>query len=783
MKNRLPCIASFCASCMLFSAASVAHKTPGNDTDVFALSIDELLEVTVEARKVKENALAIPVSISVMSEQFLRERNVNTLLEAAYFIPNIDVTTVGENSGCTHCANITIRGIGQVDPLPTVDPSVGLYLDGVYYARSPGGIFDLYDVRQVEVLRGPQGAIFGKNTIGGAVTIYTHDPVEDTFADGEITLGAFERRDVRMRANLALSDSLSSRFTFTHLNRDGFVKRDNGEFEGGQDEWAASAKFRYQASPQLTAQLSLDQRRINSGSAPSVLAAKNDQAVLLVLYNDLVAQSGVAEPYPPLQIFGSAHRSASLGTNFNTLDQSGVLLSIEWQTPQQWQLKSLTAYREFYATYGRDFDNNPAIIGDTQDFQRQFQFSQELHISGSALDEQLDWLVGLFHFNEHINHLTDLVFIGGLYQALESVPGPLDGSPLDNPTSIGGPGNPLNIGLDIDSGFDNQVDIKSTAVFTHIKYALTQRWAVHLGGRLTFEDKMQQVQSDAGNAGVILIDRTRHTQGQKNGGPIERSWRVFSPQGGIEYHFSDKQFVYLSASRGFKSGGFNGIPNSPTSAQPFDPEYLTAYELGYKTKLLADTLQLSLAAFDMQHKDMQLRGGQSTEAGLEIFIDNVGETRIRGIEASFEALPAPDWRLSGNLSYTDARFDSVGTATQVTTDSTLMRSPRWTAALGLRYHWHTAMRHPVKIGLDWGFRSKTYNDVFNTELGAQGSFSLVNARISHAITDQLELALFVRNLTDKRVLIGGNDFTEVFGVAEHYLAPPREWGLSFSYQF
>ncbi|WP_082668928.1 TonB-dependent receptor [Pseudoalteromonas rubra] len=783
MNNRLPCITRLCAGCVLFSSISWADTQPDNDNDVFALSIDELMEVTVEARKIKEDALAIPVSISVMREQFLRERNVNTLLEAAYFIPNIDITTVGENSGCTHCANITIRGIGQVDPLPTVDPSVGLYLDGVYYARSPGGIFDLYDVRQIEVLRGPQGAIFGKNTIGGAVTIYTHDPVADTFADGEITLGAFERRDVRMRTNLGLSDSLSSRLTFTHLNRDGFVRRDNGEFEGGQDEWAITAKFRYQMTSNLTAQLSLDQRRINSGSAPSILAAKNDQADLLVLYNNLVTQSGVADPYPPLQIFGSSHQSASLGTNFNTLDQSGALLSVAWQTPQQWQVKSLTAYREFYATYGRDFDNNPAIIGDTQDFQRQFQFSQELNISGSALDEQLSWLVGLFHFDEHINHLTDLVFIGGLYQALENVPGPLDGSPLNNPTSIGGPGNPLNIGLDIDSGFDNEVDIKSTAIYTHAKYALTRHWAFHLGGRLTFEDKMQQVQSDTDNAGVILIDRTLQTQGQKNGGPIERSWRVFSPQGGLEYHFSDKHFVYLSASRGFKSGGFNGIPNSPTSALPFDPEYLTAYELGYKTKLLSDTLQLSVAAFDMQHKAMQLRGGQSTEAGLEIFIDNVGETSIRGIEASFEAIPAHDWHLSGNLSYTDAQFDSVGTATQVTTDSTVMRSPRWTAAFGLRYHWPIAQRPPLKVSLNWGFRSKTYNDVYNTELGAQGSFALLNARIIHAITAQMEVALFVRNLTDKRVLIGGNDFTEVFGVAEHYLAPPREWGVSLSYQF
>ncbi|TMP27359.1 hypothetical protein CWB99_15280 [Pseudoalteromonas rubra] len=781
MKNRLPYIVSFCA---LISAAPGAHTASDSDNDVFALSIDELMEVTVEARKVKENALTIPVSISVMSEQFLRERNLNTLLEAAYFIPNIDVTTVGENSGCTHCANITIRGIGQVDPLPTVDPSVGLYLDGVYYARSPGGIFDLYDVRQIEVLRGPQGAIFGKNTIGGAITIYTHDPAPDTFADGEVTFGAFQRRDVRLRANVALNESLTSRFTFTHLNRDGFVKRANGEFEGGQDEWAATAKFRYQISPKLTAQLSLDQRRINSGSAPSILAAKNDQADLLVLYNDLVTQSGITEPYPALQIFDGAHQSASLGTNFNTLDQSGAQLSVEWQTPQNWQLKSLTAYREFYATYGRDFDNNPAVIGDTQDFQRQFQFSQELHISGSTLDDRMQWLVGLFHFDESIKHLTDLIFIGGLYQALESVPGPLDGSPLSNPTSIGGRGNPLNIGLDIDSGFDNQVEIQSTAIFTHAKYALTQHWAFHLGGRLTFEDKMQQVQSDADNAGVILIDRTYQTQGQKNGGPITRSWRVFSPQGGVEYHFDDRQFVYLSASRGFKSGGFNGIPNSPTSAQPFDPEYLTAYELGYKATLFDDTLQLSLAAFDMQHKAMQLRGGQSTDAGLEIFIDNVGETSIQGIEASFEALPARDWHFSGNLSYTDAQFDSVGTATQVTTDSKLMRSPRWTAAVGMRYQWSNAsLSAPIKIGLDWAFRSKTYNDVFNTELGAQGSFALVNARISHAVTEQMEVALFVRNLMDKRILIGGNDFTEVFGVAEHYLAPPREWGLSLRYQF
>ncbi|CAM4094837.1 TonB-dependent receptor [Pseudoalteromonas byunsanensis] len=755
------------------------HMYASNDIDLFSLDLTELMNVKVEARKVEEDLQNTPLSVSVMSSQFLEQRALDNLVDAAYFIPNIDITTVGENSGCTHCAGITMRGVGQVDPIPTTDPSVGLYIDGVYHARSAGSIVNFLDIERIEVLRGPQGTLYGKNSIGGAINILTRKVSDQRQIRTQLTAGEFNRFDASFLINQPLSERWAARVAVAKFTEDGFVKRLNGELEGGQDELAVLAKLRYQHSATLSVEFSLDRQLQNNGSAPSVLSKKNDNADLLSLYNVVAQLSPAVDPIPELQTFADPFLNAATAENENHLSQTGFRGTVEWDINEQVHLKSITSYRTLDAIYGRDFDNNPVNIGFTHDEQTQRQLSHEFNLSGNQSDD-FKWLLGLFAIDEHIDYDFRFVFLEGLYQGLETLAAPLDGSPLSAPTSIGGPNNPLNLGLDLDNSFDNDVDNQSIALFAHSTYQFAPKWTVTTGARLTWERKKQQVITRLNVADAIAIDRTDSSPD----GAIEKSWRVFSPLLGVQYTLSKDTMYFINAARGFKSGGFNGVANSAISARPFEPEYLTSIELGVRSEWFDSQLRLNGTAFLLEHQDMQLRGGESGEdSGVEIFIDNVGNTRTKGIELEVEALLSNTTNLSFSVSYTDAKFTDVGNATEVTTTSKLIKTPRWTAALSLQKLWPVTNKHSLTTRLSWAYRSEVYNDVFNSEHAKQDAISLLNFYVSYPINQNLKASAFVTNLTDEYHVIGANDFTSAFGVSEYYLAPPRRFGLSFSYQF
>ncbi|BBN82507.1 TonB-dependent receptor [Pseudoalteromonas sp. A25] len=774
---RLSLTVNLILSCAISAQFSVAYAS--SDVDLFALDLTELLNVTVEARKVEENLQTTPISVSVMSGEFLKQRALDNLVDAAYFIPNIDITTVGENSGCTHCAGITIRGVGQVDPIPTTDPSVGLYIDGVYHARAAGSIINFLDIDRIEVLRGPQGTLYGKNSIGGAVNVLTNKVSDKQDIRFNITSGEYNRLDTSLLVNMPLNEQWATRVAIAKYTEDGFVRRLNGDLEGGQDEFSLLTKLKYQHDDALSVEFSIDRQLQNNGTSPSVLAKKNDDASLITLFNTIANESPAVSAIEPLQIFDDPFLSAATTENENRLDQIGFRSTIEWGLSDTMHLKTILSYRSLDALYGRDFDNNPVNIGFTHDEQTQRQRTIEFNLS-SQQTERFKWLLGFYAIDEHIDYDFRFVFLEDLYLGLETLQGPLDGSPLANPTSIGGPGNPFNVGLDLDNTFNNEVDNQSMALFAHTNYQLTEKLTVTLGGRLTWEDKKQQVVTRLNVADVIAINRTD----QSPEGAIEKSWRVFSPLISLQYNFSPEAMVFFNASRGFKSGGFNGVANTPISARPFEPEYLTSYEVGMRSQWLNNKLRVNGTAFLLKHKDMQLRGGESNEdSGVEIFIDNVGNTRTNGVELEVEALITNTTHISASLSYTDAEFTDVGTATEVTTDSELIKTPRWTGALSIKKDWHITKGKKLTTRLSWAYRSEVYNDVFNNEHAKQKSLSLLNLYLQYPITQQLTASAFATNLTDEYHVIGANDFTSAFGVSEYYLAPPRQVGLSFSYQF
>ncbi|MEJ6476634.1 TonB-dependent receptor [Pseudoalteromonas piscicida] len=763
-------------TCVLLSVLCSA-KILASEDDLFSLSIDQLLEVKVEARKVSESLQKTPISVSVLSEQQIEQRNVTDLLSASYFIPNLDVTTTGENSGCTHCANITIRGVGQVDPIPTTDPSVGVYVDGVYLARSAGSMSRFLDVAQVEILRGPQGTLFGKNTIGGAVNIRTNAVTDDTTFKSTLTVGEFNRRDLTMVINQPLSEQVAMRVAMAKYDKEGFVRRVNGEREGGEDDFSLIAKLRHQVNDELTLLWQLSRQTQDRGSAPSVLAAKNDNAVLIQIYNLFAELGNGVEPITPLQTFDDKYLSAATETNENSFTQTGAALQADYRINEQMSLKSITAFRSLDAFYSRDFDNNPVNIGVTRDWQWQDQRSQEFNLT--AKYEHYDWLLGAYYFDEKVSYRADFNFFGGLFQAVEAIPAPLDGSPLSAPTDIGGAGNPLNAAFDFHNRFLNEIENTSYAVFGHMNYHFSPTWSVTIGARYTREDKRQEVVGLALEADEVLLSRTSESAA----GAVTPSWKVFSPMLGVQYQHSEQTMFYLTGSRGFKSGGFNGLPSSPAAVRPFEPEYLTAYESGMRSQWFDNRLRVNVSAFYLQHKDMQLRGGESTQEGVEIFIDNVGKTKTKGVEWEFEGLLDDDFGVAFAGAFTRAEFVDVGNATQVTLDSTPIRTPKWSVTASVWKNWQLDANKKLHTRLDWSYRSKMYTDVFNSPLAQTDHLRLLNARVQLDLSKHMSVSLYVNNLTDEYHFIGANDFREVFGVAEYWLAPPREAGIALTMQF
>ncbi|CAH9055962.1 Vitamin B12 transporter BtuB [Pseudoalteromonas holothuriae] len=763
----------------MLAQLAIESANARSDVDLFSLDITELLNVTIEARKVEENLQNTPISVSVMSGEFLEQRALDNLVDAADFIPNITITTVGENSGCTHCAGITIRGVGQVDPIPTTDPSVGLYIDGVYHARSAGSIINFLDIDRVEVLRGPQGTLYGKNSIGGAINVLTNKVSDKQDISTNVTMGEYNRLDTSLLINLPLNNKWATRIAVAKFTEDGFVKRVNGELEGGQDELGLLAKLRYKHSNKLNIELSIDRQLQHNGTAASVLSKKNDDASLISLFNSIANDTSAINTLPPLQIFDDPFLSAATTENENRLNQTGYRSTIEWGVTDKLHLKTIASYRSLDATYGRDFDNNPVNIGFTHDEQTQRQRTLEFNLSCNQNDD-FKWLLGLFTIDERISYDFRFVFLEGLFLGLETLPAPMDGSSLSSPTSIGGPNNPLNIGLDLDNTFNNKVDNQSLALFAHTNYRLAPKWTLTTGGRLTWENKKQQVVTHLNVANIIAINRTD----QSPEGAIEKSWRVFSPLLGIQYNQSVDSMIFFNASRGFKSGGFNGVANTAVSARPFEPEYLTSFELGMRSQWFDNQLRINSTAFLIKHKDMQLRGGESDEnSGVEIFIDNVGNTSTKGMELEVEAQISASINVTASMSYTDAKFTDVGTATEVTTDSKLIKTPRWTAAISIKKDWQLNKDKLLTTRLSWAYRDEVYNDVFNNVHAKQTSISLLNFYLQYPISKQLNVSAFVSNLTNEYHVIGANDFTSAFGVAEYYLAPPRQAGLSLSYQF
>lgn len=719
-------------------------------------------EIIVTARRTAERLQDVPVAVTAISGEGLADRSIATLDEIARYAPNIRFDGAAQLSGGNYNATVFIRGVGSNDFAIFSDPGVGFYVDDVYYARSIGGVLDAIDIDSVQVLRGPQGTLFGKNTVGGAVLITTAQPkLGELSGKVEAITGSYDRIDVRGSINVPLGDKVALRISGGTLNRDGYVKRlFDGGTNGNRNADMVRVKLRAQPSDTLTIDLSGDYTRARENSAPSdLLAVGNVPGIsgipFLNNYNLFVAPSrGIVAPngqrtLNPSFITASPFETYAGGPNRNDLDlwgvQGTVALDIGGAT-----LKSISAYRDLKAFFTRDGDNTPFKFRETQNDDKQWQFSQELQLAGKLFGDRLSYVIGAFYFREKASDIARADLAIGLDPPL---PPPFSPAVLPN----------------------NFTRNKSLAGYAQLSFDVTDRIAIELGGRYSHETKTFRSLNIRQRDNFTFIDETR-----------DASFNKFTPRIGLNYKADDDILLYASYSQGFKQGGFNGRPLvSAAEVTRYEPETLDSYEVGLKSQWLDRALTLNIAAFHSIYKDIQLTVNQTPVN----FVANAAGGRIDGLEIELVARPAPWFAVNAGLGYLDAKYTSVGQGlgpTQIlpiTLATGLVKAPEFTITAGAEISHSYANGGRVLLRGDVSAYSKIFNDVANTPIVTEPGYVLANARIAYTLPGgAFTVAAFVTNLTDSLYKLSGNA-SSAFGLAEAAYGRPREWGLSGSFSF
>jgi iron complex outermembrane receptor protein len=738
-------------------------------------STPSLQEVTVTAQRVEENLQTTPVSMTALSGDFLQKFDVARVTSLETVSPNLNFFS--GTGGSSSQVSAFIRGVGQFDFLLTTDPAVGLYVDGVYLARTFGNNLELNDVAQVEVLRGPQGTLFGKNSIGGAINVTTLTPTGSGRTDFRASVGNYDSyaldayTDVRLADNLALGISLMAR------KSDGWEDRplaDNGgkeEREGGRAilSWTPSDTFSSRLSTEFSAQA--------QPSSANVMIAYDPKAAVvpfLQLFNAFVAPCCT----PPTNIDQSGAEGPLVRDDLHGLAASWIN---EWKLGGDVSLKSISAYRYMHADFGRDGDNSYVDYNGDVHNEHDTQITQELQASGNA--SRLKWVAGAYYLQERTTDQTNLVTAEGLFQALSTLP-------QNNPLYL------ARYALDFNLYFDNHQTTKDYAGYFNGEYAFTERLSLQAGVRYTDETKdfSQFVENDVGTTIFLPVNPITGAVNTSNTSvpspacsslqDVGRAYTCttkadeWSPRASLNMKWNENVFEYLQWSRGFESGGINGRPTSVAEIADYKPEYLNSTELGLKTLLLDHRLRLNTAVFYDKYSDIQVLLTQ----GASVVIQNAAKATVYGLEEDVQAAVTTHWSLQGSLGYLHNEYNNWSDSLGSYTWRKLQDAPEWTANIASAYETHVASGAGVRFTTNVAFMSWMFLDAANSPILRAPSRTLLDASVFYlAPSGRWDLGVEGKNLSDQRVLTSGYNGLAFFGYAEGTYTPPRRFWLTFHY--
>ena len=744
------------------SEATTAANDEGKDA-----ATDE--NITVTARRTAERLQDVPAAVSAFNERTLdRIQAVDpTGLQGA--VPNLNIV---QGRGSSNAMNIYIRGVGQPDALQTFDPAVGVYVDDVYLSRIRGTQFDLLDIDRIEVLRGPQGTLYGKNTIGGALKVVTHRPGDEFRASGSIAVGSYNQFEAKGVVSGPIGAGISLGLALLTSKHDGYVKDELNDREYN-DKDTKALRGDIAITPMENLRIDISGDYTWEDTAMTVGQPLNDLTTLYTPFFGTVLPVG--NKFEDGYDF-KAQISPDLPNSLE-LRHRGLSGTVAYDVSDQLTLKSITALRKMDTSDYIDIDASIWNTGDVFVGVDQKQFSQEFQLLYKG--EKLSGVAGLYYLKERIKSHQEAY-----------------GSDLLRTS-------PLVAPLPFLRTIDDDLNTKSYAAFVNGTYAVIDNLNVSAGIRYTHESKDYD-RSTSRFLNHAFLDTYPFSGDDK--------WNDWSPMVSVDYHPTEDVMVYAKASKGFKSGGFNGRANSPAESTEYDPETVWSYEAGVKSRLF-DQLTLNVTAFHNDYKDFQARVGSAEldpifGSSPILSVLNAGKLRIQGVELETAWTPVQGLLLDGQVGYLDSEykdFDDVRFPNGSRAFQTPAFSPKWTIRGGAQYSFAIGNAGQLTFGGQARYKSETALAVDNTYIlyppapggttsgtGTttevpglfQKGYWLADARIVwEDLGKHLAFGLYANNLFDKEYRTDAQEFSSVGSVRTVYYGAPRTFTLRLTARY
>lgn len=703
-----------------------------------------LEEIVVTARKRAENLQSTPVSVVALSAEKIERLNISSLDDMSIKLPNVSIGSSGGMGGSN--GDFGIRGLAEGRNAVTLERPVAVYIDDAYYGRSDGALLSVLDIERIEVLRGPQGTLFGRNTTGGAVRYITAKPSDQLEGKIQVTGGSFSRTDAKGMINLPLGDRASARLTAAILKRDGFAEdtTGGGRDTGDIDSQVLRAQIRWDITPDFEALLSVDYTGTDTNGTPSIVKEVIPGAALV----GLEAGAGFDATTTPLNRFEETQQTAP---NFVDSESTGVALDLTWDLGHI-TLRNVASYRDVDARIALDVDGTIASLFEQNARRGIEMINEEFQIFGEgAFDGRLDWVLGFFYYDEETTDHRDVSF------ARNALGGRFDTRIVDPVTTT------------------------SRAVFGSATIKVTPRVFITAGLRFTDDEK------------TIFVDELRGGVTRFGSATNEATFSRLTGDFTAAWQVTDDVYLYGKWSRGFRAGGINDRPTNPglpnLGVLPFDEEVLDVLETGLRSEWLDNRLRFNLTAFFGEFDDMQVSAIVPGSVPVVALTQNAGEASLDGIEGELEFVLNDHVSVDASFASLDAEYTRLDPGvTAVTLDSDFPRAPDFSYAVGLEFNGSLGSAGMVTARLDWGwkdsYRLLTADNV--SVDNTQESYGLLGARIDFepGNAPNWRFSVFGTNLTDEEYATGGVSF-KTFPQGHIQVEPgrPQEFGATVEYRF
>jgi iron complex outermembrane receptor protein len=695
-----------------------------------------LEEITVTASKRQESLQEVNMAVTAVTGLTLEQRHIDTIEDIQSIVPGM---SAGNDFAF---AKLFIRGIGLNSSFAGVDPSVALHVDGAVISSTYAQLGAFFDLERVEVLRGPQGTLYGKNATGGSVNLITRKPTEEFSGYGRLTIGDHDLMRLEGAVSGPISDRVLGRVAFKSTDRSGYGKN---ILTGNDIDDANKQAFR-------------GHLQIETGEASDLLLTaswqrEDDAGMGIKLVETLNSLNPIGYPSPAAGEGGFApgrRDTSSEKDNENKRDSTSFTATWNWQINDTWRIQSITNWRDTDILLVQDLDNSSNVNATIQsNFTNSEQFSEELQFQFET--DRLNGLVALYYFDETFKNNNNIGF------------------------ALASDGRTTNVLLTGD------IDVETLALFAHVSYAVSDTFSINVGGRYAKEDR-----GGDNTFPLFFIPLEREFSDSE-------SFSEFKPSIGLEWQASDEMLAYFTYSEGFKGGGFQSGQLIPI----LEPELIDNYEVGLKGTYADGRLQLNLAGFYYEVTDMQLdRTEPLAGGGFRSVFENAGEAEGKGIEVEASFLATDNFRLDGNISFLNAEFVDYESANPifrpappdpaVTEDlkgNQMRQAPEISGYVRGEFMQTLSGGGTLAWGAQVSHKDDQYYTEFNDDVSGQEAYTLLDANVLYTSpSERMTVNFWGNNLTDEFVVSGAFVSSTGFIVSANNL-PPRTYGVTFGYEF